>query len=395
MISYGVFRSVVCNAALGFCAVVPMLGVRAHLAGTVDAFQLSVLSTIRLIPWFLKPMVGFICDSFLGERSTFSLGFVGVAVSWYYLPSDFDNVNAIALISFFASASLAFADVGLDSYAIKAHSGSRDSASKIMSNVWITRTASAAFATVLAGVFSVKTCAVLSSLVAMFMPSVSVDRVEKSKNPSVGMPKRRVFFFAVICFIVSCGPSADPVMTTVLGKQYGWKKQSFASMGLIETATMVLTTLFYRLRSRLFNPVRVIVWCTIGITLSVLLQLILTCVDVGYQLSFVVIAISYVLTIGFNSTFGSVILTESSRNLPKGSEAGVYTLIAASFNLGSSVSALSGGVISSHFSPSVVVVIDSVSTVLLFLTVVLISKEETGTDSDGGGVVEQHVGDDL
>jgi predicted MFS family arabinose efflux permease len=137
------------------------------------------------------------------------------------------------------------------------------------------------------------------------------------------------------------------------------------------------------------------VWCTIGISLSVLLQLVITCIDVGFRMSFVVIAVSYVCTIAFNSTVGSVILTESSRNLPKGSEAGVYTSIAASFNLGSSVSALSGGVISSHFSPSVLVVIDSASTLLLLLTVVLIGKEETGQDVVGERVVEQPAGEDL
>jgi len=373
------WKIVLCNMALGWCAVVPMLGIRAVLAGTISPAQISYLSSLRTIPWFLKPLIAFFCDSLAGEKKTFVFGSVVIACSWYALPdisavAILDDISPIALASFCASAGLAFADVALDSAAIKSHSGTRSNASKKMSDIWILRTTAAALATVAAGILTVRSAAALTCVVALAMPVCSISRVESSKDKTQ-VPVKKLAVFGLLAFCMSAGPSADPMMTVVLGQQYGFHRKAFAALGLLECLTMAMGSLAYKLYVRHAPPRKVIAISTAVMMCSPILFMAVFITRTFVQ-SFAAVASSSILYLMSSSFLSSVLLCEASRGLPKGSEASFFSAIAACFNLGGIVSTLSGGALAQRFSPRVILVVESFGNLLYLLALFLVRKED-------------------
>ena len=312
-------------------------------------------------------------DSFVGERAIFVTGSVIVAASWYSLPDMAvvsSKITPLALACFCASTGLAFADVALDSVAVKSHSGSRETASKKMSDIWIIRTSAAAAATIAAGLLSVKAASTVTCIVAMVMPVFSIPRVKISQDKTT-IPIRKIVIFGLSALVMAAGPNSDPVMTVLLGTRYGFHRGAFASLGLIECLAMTLGSVMYKTVVRHKNPVRVIVVSTLSMSVASLMFLFLF-ITPGFTEAFCTVAVTSVVYLVASSFVSSVLLTEAARGLPKGSEAAFYTSIAAAFNLGSIISTLGGGALAEILPAYQVFLCDSAGNLLFLGSVFLI-----------------------
>jgi predicted MFS family arabinose efflux permease len=212
------------------------------------------------------------------------------------------------------------------------------------------------------------------------MPVFSISRVQSSKDKT-SVPIRKIMTFGALALVMSAGPSADPMLTVVLGQQFGFHRKAFAAMALLECVTMTLGSVLYKLYVRHKPPRTVVIAASASMACASLLLMTLFLTRTFPQ-AFAAAAAGSILYLLSSSFLSSVLLCEAARGLPKGSEASFFSAIAACFNLGGIVSTLTGGALAQRFSPRAVLGIEAAGN-LLYLLSLFIIRSETSSDPEG------------
>eukprot|EP00252_Welwitschia_mirabilis_P013415 TRINITY_DN2950_c0_g1_i2.p1 TRINITY_DN2950_c0_g1~~TRINITY_DN2950_c0_g1_i2.p1 ORF type:complete len:534 (-),score=97.12 TRINITY_DN2950_c0_g1_i2:247-1848(-) len=107
----------------------------------LDPAETAIISGVSSVPWLIKPLYGFISDSFplFGYRRRSYLILAGLlgAFSWGLMSTIVDNKYGAAISIFLGSLSVAFSDVVVDSMAVeRARGESQDASGSLQSLCW-------------------------------------------------------------------------------------------------------------------------------------------------------------------------------------------------------------------------------------------------------------------
>ncbi|EPS67298.1 hypothetical protein M569_07475, partial [Genlisea aurea] len=121
----------------------------------LDPAETAVISGVSSLPWLVKPLYGFISDSFplLGYRRRSYLVLSGLlgAFSWFLMATAVDSKYGVAFCIFLGSLSVAFSDVVVDSMVVERARGESQSVSgSLQSLCW----GSSAFGGIISSYFS-------------------------------------------------------------------------------------------------------------------------------------------------------------------------------------------------------------------------------------------------
>ena len=358
---------------LGFCFQFPSVAMRYWLMETVKVFpaQMSAMFGVASIPWCLKPIYGFISDSYPvdGYRRRpymIVLSFVS-AFSWIALPFCPHDEFVITLAMTTASWGLCFADVMADSILVEiARAETESNKGIIQSWSWMMRFVGGLVASMCGAVAydnmgaprvfllnaMIPVCIAILAWCIPDVPATHKTNWRKTvsklwsaiRQPSISKP---AFFIFLICVT----PGYGDVMTFFYERELGFTPDEFGMLDVMGHIVAILGTVIYKrfLRNVPFQKI-----FGYSIFLSFLLEntLLLLVFHVNRQwgipdYAFAFIERIVITLVGQFITMPMVVL--GARLCPVGIEGTLYALLMSISNIGGVVSSEWGSLLTNMF----------------------------------------------
>ena len=337
----------------------------------VSPAQMTAIFGVVSIPWCLKPVYGFISDSypiFGYRRRSYMVIFAFMsAYMWILLPFVPHDEFVITLVMTLSSASMCFADVMADSLLVEvARSESEDERGIIQSYAWMLRFIGGLLAAVLGAVAydylgSVKVFLVNSmvpvviAITSVFIPDESTKSTvkwrETGKKLWSAMRRKEIYCPALFIFLVSVTPGYGGAMSFFYERKLGFTPDEFGALDTVEYIVKICGTYIYKKYLRKVTFIKIFGW---SLLLSFLLEntLLLLVLHVNRDLGIPDFVFAFVervvLTLVYQFvTMPMVVL--GARVCPVGVEGTLYALLMSITNFGGVISSEWGSLFTNMF----------------------------------------------
>lgn len=337
----------------------------------VSPAQMTAIFGVVSIPWCLKPVYGFISDSypiFGYRRRSYMVIFAFMsAYMWILLPFVPHDEFVITLVMTLSSASMCFADVMADSLLVEvARSESEDERGIIQSYAWMLRFIGGLLAAVLGAVAydylgSVKVFLVNSmvpvviAITSVFIPDESTKSTvkwrETGKKLWSAMRRKEIYCPALFIFLVSVTPGYGGAMSFFYERKLGFTPDEFGALDTVEYIVKICGTYIYKKYLRKVEFVKIFGW---SLLLSFLLEntLLLLVLHVNRDIGIPDFVFAFiervVLTLVYQFvTMPMVVL--GARVCPVGVEGTLYALLMSITNFGGVISSEWGSLFTNMF----------------------------------------------
>lgn len=337
----------------------------------VSPAQMTAIFGVVAIPWCLKPVYGFISDSypiFGYRRRPYMIIFAFVsAYSWIALPFVSHDEFVITLTMTLSSASMCFADVMADSLLVEVARGEPDGEKGVVqSHAWMMRFLGGLLAATCGAVAydylgSVRVfllnsmIPVVIAITSVFIPDKSTKTVVKwrqtGKKLWTAMRRRDIYCPALFIFLISVTPGYGGAMTFFYERKLGFTPDEFGLLDTIEYIVKIIGTYIYKKYLRRVSFIKIFGYALLtSFILENTLLLLVLHVNRNMGIPDFVFALieRIVLTLVYQFvTMPMVVL--GARVCPVGVEATLYALLMSITNFGGVISSEWGSLFTEMF----------------------------------------------
>ncbi len=337
----------------------------------VQPSQMAAIFGVAAIPWCLKPIYGFVSDSYplfgYRRRSYMVISSFVSSYMWMLLPFVPHDEFCITLVMTLSSGSLCFADVMADSLLVEvARSESEENKGIIQSWTWIMRFTGGLLAAGLGAIaydnMGATNVFLINSMIPVLIAIISVYIPDKKTNKrtnwkvtgsklwkAVRLPS--IYKPALFIFLICVTPSAGGAMTFFYDRDLKFTPDEFGALVVCGFLVQILGTFVYKRWLRQVSFIKIF-GCALALSFFLEQTLLLLVLHVNRDLGIpdYVFAFSerVVLTlIGQFITMPMVVL--GARLCPEGVEATLYALLMSVTNLGGVISSEWGSLFTSMF----------------------------------------------
>lgn len=358
---------------LGFCFQFPSVAMRYWMMEDVKVSpaQMSAIFGVVAIPWCLKPIYGFISDSYplfgLRRRPYMIIMSYLSCAMWIVLPFVPHDEFLITLVMTLSSAGLCFTDVMADSLLVEA---ARDEPEEnkgiIQSWAWIMRfigglLASGAGALAYDWFGSIQTFLLNSmvpiaiAIVAMCIPDQKTSEITDWRDTSgklwSAIRQPMIYKPALFIFLICVTPGYGGVMTFFYERELGFTANEFGMLDIMGYIVSIAGTFIYKRFLRNVSFPKIFFW---ALLLSFVLEntLLLLVLHINRDMGipdfvFALIERIVITLIGQFISMPMVVL--GARVCPVGVEGTLYALLMSITNMGDVVSSEWGSLLTSMF----------------------------------------------
>jgi folate/biopterin transporter len=359
---------------LGFCFSFPSIALRYWLMDWVSPAQLAAIFGIVSIPWCLKPLYGFLSDSYpmcgYRRRPYMILGAYVSSFMWILLPFCPRDEFAVTLVMTLSSAGLCFSDVMADSLLVEvARNESETNKGTIQSYSWMCRFTGGLFASIFGAiaydhlgavrVFHLNSMipvaiAVVSAFVHEPLVSVVTNwRVTRGKM-STALRQPSIYRPSLFLFLVCVTPGYGSVMTFFYERELKFTPDEFGTLDVLGHLVAIVGTYIYKryLREVSFRKILgVALFLSFVLSNSLLLLVFHTNRAMGIpDFVFALIERIIITLVGQFITMPMVVM--GARICPVGVEGTLYALLMSITNIGGVVGEEWGSLLTTMFGIS-------------------------------------------
>ncbi|KAL1536130.1 hypothetical protein AAHA92_28825 [Salvia divinorum] len=398
----------------------------------LDPSETAIIFGVSSLPWLVKPLYGFISDSFplFGYRRRSYLVISGLlgALSWSLMATLVDNKYSVAFCMLLGSLSVAFSDVVVDSMVVERARGESQSMSgSLQSLCW----GSSAFGAIissyfsgsLVGTYGVRFVFGLTALLPLITSAVAVlvreepvlgptrvlnlslDRssfLENSKNTItqlwVAVKQPNVLLPTLFIFLWQATPQSDSAMFYFTTNKLGFTPEFLGRVKLITSIASLAGVGLYNGFLKSVPLQKIFLMTTlIGSALGLTQVLLVTGLNrqIGISDEWFAIGDSLVLTVLGQVSFMPVLVL-AARICPDGMEATLFATLMSVSNCGSVLGGLIGagltqllGVTKDEFSNlASLIILCSLSSLLPLPLLGLLPRDISGIDSNENADVD-------
>jgi len=337
----------------------------------VSPAQMAAIYGVVAIPWCLKPVYGFISDSypiFGYRRRPYMIGFAYLAAyMWILLPFVPHDEFAITLVMTVSSGSMCFADVMADSLLVEAARQEKDEDKGIVqSHAWIMRFTGGLLASGLGALaydyLGSTRVFLLNSLIPVSIAYVAVCIPDHASNKKVqwrdtgrklwsAVRQPSIYRPALFIFLICVTPGYGGAMTFFYERELGFTPDEFGTLDIMGFLVQIFGTYVYKRFLRRTPFIKVFGWAlfTSFLLENTLLLLVLHVNrDMGIPDYVFAFAERVVLTlISQFITMPMVVL--GARVCPVGVEGTLYALLMSVTNFGGVISSEWGSLFTQMF----------------------------------------------
>lgn len=359
---------------LGFCFSFPSIALRYWLMDWVTPAQMSAIFGIVSIPWCLKPLYGFMSDSYplCGNRRRpyMIMGAYLSCFMWILLPFCPHDEFAVTLVMTLSSAGLCFSDVMADSLLVElARNESEANQGTIQSSSWMFRFSGGLTASILGAVaydhlgavqvFHLNSMipvaiAVVSAFVHEPTLSVIVNWRVTRNRVSMALRQPSIYRPALFLFLVCVTPGYGSVLTFFYRQELKFTPDEFGALDVLGHSVAIVGTFIYKryLRKVAFHQIiGASLFLSFVLSNSLLLLVFHTNRAMGIP-DFVFASVErFVITlVGQFITMPMVVM--GARICPVGVEGTLYALLMSITNIGGVVGQEWGSLLTTMFGIS-------------------------------------------
>jgi len=358
---------------LGFCFQFPSVAMRYWMMETVlvSPAQMVAITGVVAIPWCLKPVYGFISDSYpifgLRRRPYMIMMSFMACSMWILLPFVPHDEFLITLVMMMASLGLCFTDVMADSLLVEAARGENDENKGIIQSwAWIMRfigglIASGAGALAYDRLGSSQTFLLNSmvpvaiAVVSMFITDTPTSEVTHWRETSTklwsAIRQPTIFKPALFIFLICVTPGYGGVMTFFYERELKFTPNEFGLLDVMGYVVSIIGTLIYKKWLRYVPFAKIFFW---ALLLSFLLEntLLLLVFHLNRNIGipdFVFALIERVVITLVGQFISMPMVVLGARVCPVGVEGTLYALLMSITNMGNVVSSEWGSLLTSMF----------------------------------------------
>jgi folate/biopterin transporter len=359
---------------LGFCFSFPSIAMRYWMMEWVTPAQMAAIFGITSVPWCLKPLYGFISDSYplfgYRRRPYMILGGYLSSVMWILLPFCPRDEFVVTFVMTMSSMGLCLSDVMADSLLVEiARAESTDEKGTMQSYSWMFRFAGGLTASIFGAIAYDNLGAVkvfhLNSIIpvgiavsATFMDGSrqiqSVHWRDTARKLGSVVRKSAVYRPALFLFLICAMPGYGSVLTFFYERQLGFTPDKFGTLDVLGHVVAIVGTFIYKkyLRNVSFRRIfGVALFLSFVLENSLLLLVLHTNRSMGIpDFVFALIERIVITLVGQFITMPMVVL--GARLCPVGVEGTLYALLMSITNIGGVVSAEWGSLLTTMFGVS-------------------------------------------
>lgn len=359
---------------LGFCFQFPSIAMRYWMMEWVTPAQMAAIFGIVSIPWCLKPLYGFISDSYpiLGyrRRPYMIMGAFLSSFMWILLPFCPHDEFVVTLVMTTSSLGLCIADVMADSLLVEiARSETDKNKGIIQSYSWMLRFAGGLAASIFGAIAydnlgyvqvfhlnsMIPVCiALLSSFIVEKETQIPLNWRLTTSKLSTAVRKPTIYKPALFLFVLCVTPGYGSVMTFFYERELKFTPDEFGTLDVLGHVVAILGTFIYKkyLRDVSFRKIFGIAIGMSFILENTLLLLVLhTNRTMGIpDFVFALIERIVITLAGQFVTMPMVVL--GARICPVGVEGTLYALLMSITNIGGVVASEWGSLLTTMFGVS-------------------------------------------
>ncbi|CAA0823086.1 Folate-biopterin transporter 1- chloroplastic [Striga hermonthica] len=314
----------------------------------LDPAETAIISGVSSLPWLVKPLYGFISDSFplCGYRRRSYLVLSGLlgAFSWSLMATIVDSKYGVAFCILLGSLSVAFSDVVVDSMVVERARGESQTVSgSLQSLCW----GSSAFGGIVSSYFS-------GSLVGAYGVrglNILLDStacVGSSKNSLIqlwdAVKQPNVFLPTLFIFLWQATPQSDSAMFYFITNKLGFTPEFLGRVKLVTSIASLVGVGFYNgflkgVRLRKIFLVTTVIGSVLGMTQVILVTGLNR--KFGISDEWFAIGDSLILTVLGQVSFMPVLVL-AAKLCPEGMEATLFATLMSISNGGSVLGGLIG-----------------------------------------------------
>lgn len=337
----------------------------------VSPAQMAAIFGVVAIPWCLKPLYGFISDSypiFGYRRRPYMVGFAFLsAYMWILLPFVPHDEFIVTLVMTLSSGSMCFADVMADSLLVEAaRQESEDEQGIVQSHVWMMRFTGGLLASALGAlaydrfgavnVFLINSMIpVVVAIVAVFIPDVPTKKKVKWRETGSklwsAVRQPTIYCPAIFIFLICVTPGYGGAMTFFYERELGFTADEFGMLDVMGFVVQIIGTYMYKRFLRKVSFSKIFGYSLLA---SFLLEntLLLLVLHVNRQIGIpdYVFAFAERVVLTLVSQFVTMpMVVLGARVCPEGVEATLYALLMSITNFGGVISSEWGSLFTQMF----------------------------------------------
>lgn len=359
---------------LGFCFSFPSIALRYWLMEWVTPAQMAAIFGIVSVPWCLKPLYGFLSDSYpifgYRRRPYMIFGAYLSSTMWILLPFCPHDEFAVTMVMTLSSAGLCFSDVMADSLLVEvARNESESNKGTIQSYSWMFRFFGGLAASIFGAIAydtlgAVKVfhfnsmipvaIAVVSAYVHEPTASVVANwRVTRQKMSSA-LRQPSIYRPALFLFLVCVTPGYGSVMTFFYQRELKFTPDEFGTLDVLGHLVAIVGTYIYKryLREVAFRKILGIALFTSFLLSNSLLLLVLHVNRTMGIPDFVFALIERIVITLVGQFITMPMVVMGARICPVGVEGTLYALLMSITNIGGVVGEEWGSLLTTMFGIS-------------------------------------------
>lgn len=337
----------------------------------VSPAQMAAIFGVVAIPWCLKPVYGFISDSypiFGYRRRPYMIGFAFLAAyMWILLPFVPHDEFVITLVMTVSSGSMCFADVMADSLLVEAARGEQDKDKGVVqSHAWMMRFTGGLLASGLGAiaydyfgstrVFLINSfIPVMITYVALYIPdqktTTKVHMRETGKKLWSAVRRPGIYCPAIFIFLICVTPSCGGAMTFFYQRELGFTADEFGLLDTMGFLVQIFGTYIYKKYLRRVAFIKVFGWAMfISFLLENTLLLLVLHVNRDMGIPDFVFAFAERIVLTLISQFITMpMVVLGAQICPVGVEGTLYALLMSITNFGGVISSEWGSLFTNMF----------------------------------------------
>ena len=344
--------------------------------------NLTIISTISAIPWIIKPLYGFISDTFplfgYKRKSYLLLSGLLSSISWgflAFLTTFISNGNIIGNAAFYSislvtlsSLGLAFSDVLVDAIVVS-KSRDQNTAGTLQSLCWTSSSIGGIISAYFSGyllqnygsTFVFSLTAIIPFMISATAGLIKENKIDLVKNLPINnnieafstqvkhiwgtLSQKSILYPFIFLIIWNASPSAGPALFYFEANQLGFQPEFFGQLGLVSSLSSLIGIFLYNQKLKSVPLRTIFKWTCIASSILGMSPLILTThLNTYFGLPDKLFAIidDVTLSILGQITFMPILVLAASI-CPVGVEAMLFATIMSAYNLSGNFGRLFGG----------------------------------------------------
>ena len=346
----------------------------------LSPIELSIITSITAIPLIIKPLYGFISDSysFFGYNRKSYLIFSSLlgSISWIIMANyaSLTNINIITIICnvFFITLSfisLSFTDVLIDAIAVSKIRENQN-INSIQTIFWISSSLGSIISSYLSGYllqnYNIAFVFYLSAIIPLITATITIFIKEplnyklqysqyntiqllkiKIKKILNILSKKKILYPLIFLMLMNAMPKIATTMFFFEVNKLGFQPEFFGKLALFSSISSLFGILLYNLKFKSIQLRTILKWtCILGVILGIFTLILVTRVNklIGIPDTLLVILDDIILSIFYKITI-LPILVIATQVCPLGLEGMLFATIISANNLSNIIGKLLGGLL--------------------------------------------------